>query len=364
MNNLVLQTDIEYGIIIFVLIVLFLFCLKKREQKLPFVPLSVDKDFSTAIKGIACVMILLGHYGKRAFGSYEFLPWGVSKVVFMCIGKIALVWFMFFSGYGLSLKNDITVGNVWTTWIKRVWKVYRPYMLVILASAIICFSLPEIFTLQEMQERIMSTLPYNLHHLAETFNTSFVYELIIHSSWYVECIIWLYSIFYLSTFISRKLTVNKTVVLSLLMLCYLIFAYLYFGKPEAHYYRYPCAFMAGHLIASWREAKWYGIVIALSVILFNMKLMGVLWSIWFITALVGLLLFSIINSNYAVKGKPILFLGSISYFFYLSHVAISWTLLCYLGIKSCIVWVVFALVVAYLLYLFNISLDYIKIRKK
>lgn len=364
MSDIVLQTDIEYSIILIILAIFFVLGLKKKDKRQQFYPFSVDKDFSTAIKGIACVMILLGHYGKRAFGYDMPLPWGISRVVFMSAGNIALVWFMFFSGYGLSLKEDNKIVSIGKTWIQRVWKVYRPYLLVVIFASIICFFLPEKFSLDEMRSRIMSTKPYYMHHLSETLTPSYIYGLIIHSSWYVECIIWFYSIYYLSTWLSRKSNFNKTIVLSILMLGYLVGAYYYYGPQEAHYYRYPCVFLAGHIVVRWREAKWYGNALAALAILLNLWLIGIWYVVWFIVALVGLLFFSIINTRYIVTGKRILLLGAISYFFYLSHVGISWTLLCYADIKSCLAWTALTTIVAYLLYMIDSSLDKIIIRKR
>ena len=362
-DNMVLRTDIEYGIIIFVLSILFILGLKRREEKIAFVPFVVDKDFSTAIKGIACVMILLSHYGKRAFGFEVPIPMSISKVVWWSSANIALVWFMFFSGYGLSLKEDGKIMSIGKTWLQRIWKVYRPYIIVVIATSIIAFFLPERFSLEELRAHIMSTKPYYMHHFSETLNLSYLYGFLIHSSWYVECIIWFYSIYYLSTWLSRKTNLNKTVVLSLLMLGYLIAAYFYYGPQEAHYYRYPCVFLTGHLVVRWREAKWYGITAAVSVILLNLALVGIMYDVWFVAALIGLFVFSIINMRYTVSGKGVVFMGAISYFFYLSHVDITWTLLCYTGIQSCLVWTLLSIVVASVLYKINGCLDKLSFKK-
>ena len=362
--NIVLMTDIEYGLIILVLLLLFIFGLKKREEKVSFIPLNVDKDFSSAIKGVACVMILLSHYGKRAFGFDVPIPMSISKVVWWSSANIALAWFMFFSGFGLSLKDDCKIVSIKKTLLLRIWKVYRPYIIVVIVTLIIAFFLPDSFSLEEMRARIMSTKPHYMHHLTEAMNLTYIYGLVIHSSWYVECIIWFYSIYYLSVWFSCKWSFNKTVVLSLLMLGYPIAAYYYFGSQEAHYYRYPCVFLVGHLAVRWRDAKWYGISIASGVILLNLAIVGFMYVVWFIVALIGLFIFSIINTRYTVFGKGILFMGSISYFYYLSHVDIAWTLLCYTSIQSCLAWTVLSIIVAFLLYKFNIVLGKTSFEKK
>ena len=47
---------------------------------------------SQALKGIACVFILMGHWGQRKFDID--MPWGISKVVWQTTATTALVWFM------------------------------------------------------------------------------------------------------------------------------------------------------------------------------------------------------------------------------------------------------------------------------
>lgn len=97
--------DIEYIIIIVVLISVFFIGLKSRsiEYDKLYLPFVIDKQMAVALKGLACVLILLGHWGQRKFDVD--MPWGVSKVVWNTTANIGLVWFMFFSGYGMSLKK-------------------------------------------------------------------------------------------------------------------------------------------------------------------------------------------------------------------------------------------------------------------
>lgn len=357
MDDLIMKTNIEYVIIILVLIVLFVCCLKKRGNKLSLIPFVVDKNFSVAVKGVACVMILLSHYGKRVFGFDVPIPLSISKVVWWSSANIALVWFMFFSGYGLSLKDYDKDINISKSWIQRIWKVYKPYLLVIIITSLIGLVLPEKYSFEELKTRIMSMQPYYMHHISEAMNLNYLYGLLIHSSWYVECIIWFYSIYYLSTWLSKAIHFDKTTLLCLLMLLYLIVSFFYFGQEQAHYFRYVCVFIMGHLVVRWRETKWYGQALSICVILFNLCLIGGMYIIWFILGFIALFIFSIINTRYTVSGKAILLLGSISYFFYLSHVGISWTLLCYSDVQSCLAWTGLSTIVAFLLYKLNVVLD-------
>lgn len=61
--------DIEYIIIIVVLISVFFIGLKSRsiEYDKLYLPFVIDKQMAVALKGLACVLILLGHWGQRKF---------------------------------------------------------------------------------------------------------------------------------------------------------------------------------------------------------------------------------------------------------------------------------------------------------
>ena len=110
--------DIEYIIIYFVLFLLFILSLSPQRPDYAHPLLCIDLEMSKAIKGIACIMILTAHWGQRRLSGVDDIGY-VSKVVWSMAASIGLVWFMFFSGYGLSLKkmnnNDLLPG-----WIKSL----------------------------------------------------------------------------------------------------------------------------------------------------------------------------------------------------------------------------------------------------
>ena len=59
--------DIEYIIIIVVLISVFFIGLKSRsiEYDKLYLPFVIDKQMAVALKGLACVLILLGHWDRE-----------------------------------------------------------------------------------------------------------------------------------------------------------------------------------------------------------------------------------------------------------------------------------------------------------
>ena len=95
--------DIEY-LILFVLIALFfLIGLKKRDKTIVGCFTGIDLTMSAAIKGIACILILMGHFASRMIDMGQAtIP---TRLVYLTTANIALALFMYFSGYGLSLKK-------------------------------------------------------------------------------------------------------------------------------------------------------------------------------------------------------------------------------------------------------------------
>ena len=114
--------DFENIIIISVLVLLFCFSLKERKDSIPSKGfLVIGKDYSLVIKGVACILVLMGHYVNL---SSSVVAHGyLSKFVYATTANIGLVWFMFFSGYGLSLKRIDLSTSIGKDFIVRILKV-------------------------------------------------------------------------------------------------------------------------------------------------------------------------------------------------------------------------------------------------
>lgn len=330
-------SDIEYLIILLVLLSLFIIGMKKHElTKLG----GADLNTTNALKGIACVFILLGHYGQRKFIVPE-LPWGISRVVCHLTASIALTWFMYFSGYGLSLKENNS--PIFQQWWSRMKKIYLPLFFVCVLSLVLYLILPDKYTFGEYKSLWLSTDIYNLHH----FTPSVLPEIIEHclgwKDWYVFCILIFYSFFYFSQHVARKLNVSQTPFLWILMCFYFVWAYFVFGSPEAHWYRFCWVFFGGHVHARWKfwsskERKIYLLLFA--ILASSVMIQGLIMMIVYLIATSLLLVVFIINRRYTIESKILLFLGGISFFFYLSHIRIGYNLMTYIGWNSIILWIV------------------------
>lgn len=95
--------DIEFLVLLALMAFFFLTGLKKRDKALEGRFTGIDLPMTTALKGIACVLILMGHFVSRRMGIEE--QTRISMLVYRTTANVALAVFMFFSGYGLSVKR-------------------------------------------------------------------------------------------------------------------------------------------------------------------------------------------------------------------------------------------------------------------
>ena len=107
--------------------------------------------------------------------------------------------------------------------------------------------------------------------------------------------------------------------------------------------------MLGHAVAKRTKLSWLFMAILIIPAFIESKIAIFDFSL----GVAILYLLSFINSRYEMRGKAILWLGSISYFFYLAHVRLGYTLLTYIGINSIVLWIAITTIVSYLLYKLN-----------
>ncbi|MBO5632409.1 MAG: hypothetical protein J5965_25420, partial [Aeriscardovia sp.] len=72
----------------------------------------------------------------------------------------------------------------------------------------------------------------------------------------------------------------------------------------------------------------------------SVMIQGLIMMIVYLIATSLLLVVFIINRRYTIESKILLFLGGISFFFYLSHIRIGYNLMTYIGWNSIILWIV------------------------
>ena len=242
-------------------------------------------------------------------------------------------------------------GGNFTTWIKRLKKVYIPLFLTCLLTLVIYAILPEKFSLEESTTWSVSKDIWYLHH----FDISYLKTLIPHlfgwKDWYVFCIMIFYSLFYLSDYLTHNKNENQTWVLWLFFVVYFIGAYFVFGKEEAHWYRYCWAFFLGHV---WGKSVKNGVINKKDLLLLVLLSLTILFEnifliIDYFIAIAILLLCSKLNKNYTLNSKLLAFMGSISYFFYLSHERIGGVLMAYAQLYSVVLWIGITILISFCL---------------
>lgn len=343
-------TDIEYSAILLSFMTLIIIGCKRRDCVVHgrlIDCLIIDKSTSNVLKGIGCVFVLMGHWGTRTL--HIDMPWGVSKVVWMTSANIALFWFMFFSGYGLSLKN-YDKKDVFVYWKKRIIKIWGPAFIVCICSVLLGFILCQFY-----EENIYKILGFpafysSLHHLTFENIGILLFQCSGFVQWYVVCIIYFYTIFYISVGISKKFKYNHSVVLCFLMVGYFFVAKYYYGEAEAHYYRYPWVFMLGHLVASYsKNTKAENIlcIIAMLLSLFGLSRNDIVFNLMYLMILIAI---GYMSQIYTINNILLSGLGGVSYWFFLSHGTIGWPLMIVVTERqSVILWVVFSLISSWLL---------------
>jgi len=338
--------DIEFAFLLILEVSLFLLGLKRRDAVLDGKYTGIDLPMSTALKGIACILILMGHFvthRELAVDTTRF-----SRLIQYTTANIALAIFMYFSGYGLSLKK-VSGGGVSSIWIKRLKKVYLPLLFTSIIAMVIYSILPV-----ASEDGDVLKLPKDIFYL-HNFETDYLTILIPHllgwKDWYVFCIMFFYSLFYFSLSVTRNNPENQTWVLWLFLLGYYVFAYFYFGPPEAHWYRYCWAFFCGHvhakMVKSGRINKWDAIMFA--VLFASIFIEGLDMQLSYLIALAIIIICARLNRKFLMQSKSLAMLGGISYFFYLSHVRIVFATFTTYNLYSVLLWVVAAIIVSLIL---------------
>ena len=347
--------DWENIVLLITLMIFFVMGLSNRpSRKEEWHFIEIDLPMTIALKGIACILILMGHYVKLRSNCAQYGI--VTKFVYMTTANVALTLFMFFSGYGLSIQKKS--GDV-SSWIKRMKKVYLPLFYTCVLSLLLYCFLPDMVTKADID----STSPGFVENIYMIHNFSIDYLWVLCSralgwkDWFVFCIMVFYSLFYLSLGLSKNRTQVQTRALWLMLVGYFLLAYLYFGPKEAHWYRYCWAFFFGHINA--KMVQGVGgkmdliMFIALSLTIF-IEPSDMILS--YVIAISILFIVTRINLKYTMESRSLAFMGAISYFFYLSHIRISYTLLSFMNIYNMFFWIVLTVIVSYGL---KISYSYI-----
>lgn len=343
--------DIEYVALIVLLVVLFVVSLQKKSitiksDKLSYC-LSTSKDAGVILKAYACIMVLMSHFVALRLNNN--LHIGVSKFVYLVFANVALTIFMFISGYGMTMKalERHAIKDAY----KRLKKIYLPSIFVSFSSLVFYIFIPNVYSLEDLTYYHLPKDIWVMHNLSLSDIPHFAIYVFGAQDWYVRCIIYFYIIFYISYSVSKKLKFDISICMGVLFLLYIIVAYYAYGMEKAEFFRYPCAFLTGHLIAKYIKKEnvktdIYLYVISLFTILFH----GIEWLAYYLIALLFISLVNRITQCYHFKKGLLFNIGIVSYFFYLCHIRIGYPMIIFSRLEYVIVWIIVTYLISVILY--------------
>ncbi len=349
--NYLLYNELEYAIVLIILVYIIIQNIKRRPVITKDIKL--DKSTSNSLKGISSILILIAHFYTMfySFESKEISWFHLSKLCGNFSANAALVIFMFISGYGLSISH--TDKESFIHFCKhRLWKVYKPLLIVSILSVIIYILLPNIYSIEQLTHYRITDIVNKSHYFSQ-FSTDVILFSIGYLDWYVLCISIFYFIYWLTCrFYTSRF--KRSFLLLSLMIIYYIISFLLLDKGYAHFYRYPWAFFAGHFIANYRkytriEKYQLGIPYILFIIVSFINSDIILIFSWII-AIIILFISFFLSPQYTIEGRNITFLGNISYFIYLSHTRIAFVLIFFIGFNSLLVAILITILISTLLY--------------
>jgi len=341
-------SDLEIVVIITVLIALFFMGMTHIEHK-ETDRWSIDKNYSSLLKALGCVFVLIGHYEANVnLNSGDITKFG--GIIYCTTANIGLVWFMFISGYGLSVSHNSN--RIVPQTVNRLQKVYLPLLFVSILTIVLYLILPAF----DEDYSIRYTIPrlyHVMHNISKQYYVDILYGGLGIIDWYVMCIMMFYVIFYIARFLSRSFAPSlndqgETIFLLGLLFVYYILAFHIAGAENAHYYRLTWAFLFGHLLAKYKSISRTLLIICIvcGFATFCFEHYTIIFS--FIVAIICLYVCVILNRTKTYSKGVLLSLGVISYFFYLSHERMSWVLINLFGCHDVIIWILATILVSVL----------------
>ena len=144
------------------------------------------KDTTTVFKGVAILMIVMGHVGQLVPFSRPFTP----------LGAIGVALFLLCSGFGIE-KSFQKIGRK-DYWKKRIINVWLPYALIELLCV---WHHPEVGIIGIIQDLLLIQPCHPF-------------------GWYMQSLFIWYILYYLTTFVSKKLQVAAFLLACILMICF------------------------------------------------------------------------------------------------------------------------------------------------
>lgn len=174
---------------IYLVIIAFAICLSYSvlsNKQLAIGGGNFTKDTTSIFKGVAIMMIVMGHVGQLVPFSRPFTP----------LGAIGVALFLLCSGFGIE-KSFQKIGRK-DYWKKRIINVWLPYALIELLCV---WHHPEVGIIGIIQDLLLIQPCHPF-------------------GWYMQSLFIWYILYYLTTFVSKKLQVAAFLLACILMICF------------------------------------------------------------------------------------------------------------------------------------------------
>ena len=230
-NHLINQMELGYArsslysicVVLFLCIVVSFF-LGRRTAASPSPASSTLflQDSTLVLKGMAIVLLLLGHVSQQCVVGSEALPFRIT-------GNAAVIIFLFVSGVGLAKKYHLQVDKLF--WLKRIKKLIMPVWLSLALFLALNFLLIE------------HTAP--VVQLVLNFCGIFWTKFPNSPCWFITYILFLYAVY----FVAALLPVNRITKIAVLFLLPFIAAWLIIETGSTDHFilwpQYSLVFPAG-----------------------------------------------------------------------------------------------------------------------
>lgn len=297
-----------------------LFCCKLSSQPKANSNFEITPSISNALKGILAIIIICHHWCLYTYDG-EGVKWIIDPLPRLG-GHFCLILFLFLSGYGICI-SEFKHNNSFSEYAeKRLWKIYKHFLIIYaLTFLAYYFFMPKNMSQQMISENHLNPFIFEIGANI-SFDTIFQF-FGPKMDWYIWTTLVMYILFYISFQISKKFQ-NQKVSLGLtfviFLIAYYIFAYYYYGKPLAHYYRNLWAFGLGVLVSLFPNIKNCRFSCLVLIILgYNYLVEGSDYAKVTIFSLAVLFLLGYGNKFYTLKSSFFTWLGAISFSLYLSH---------------------------------------------
>jgi peptidoglycan/LPS O-acetylase OafA/YrhL len=290
----------------------------------------ISQNVSQLLKGLACLVIVLHHYSQYVL-RYHISDFFIYKIFSTSGGYLGVALFFFLSGYGLMESEQRHHLALKEFLIKRYWKIYKPVLIINIATIAIYWSIGF----------------FNYKGLSDFLIKIFSITALDGILWYVKVLFIFYAIFYFISLTKKYKAIGIVLAtIGYILICIII-------DVQSWYYISVPAFTIGVLVSIYKNLvhkylqmwkTWIIFIFVYIILIFIFyKTMDIFLPIHAINNIFFLSILLIFLANVSIIINRKSFLGKISYEIYLTHMKVF--KICNINGKIINVWIYIPLVI-------------------